>query len=300
MTEQTSDKGRRSELLARLRRATEYCSYIHPSELDGLERDLTPRPSLAASEVIPAYEGRTIGAGKRARLIALLDEWIKEADAASPEERAAEQANFEAVMESIGRRSPLPPPTPAINAANPERRSSLEHSEVKPDGSSESVVEEGSRIHGSALCNELRAGGAECGTRDAGSRADGEGENESRDVAQAGGGTLVPSSPTPASGETPPIGATAEKRAEFWKRAFAACSESKVKLERELRKREMEMPDYKQCCDLREKAERDLAAAQSATAASEQLVAEYRRGYQDGLDDRAKIASTDDTSKAKP
>src|SRR3990167_11056382 len=81
------------------------------------ERLASSRPSLAASEVIPAYEGRTIGAGKRARLIALLDEWIKEADAASPEERAAEQANFEAIMESIGRRSPLSPPTPASGSS---------------------------------------------------------------------------------------------------------------------------------------------------------------------------------------
>ena len=74
----------------------------------------------------------------------------------------------------------------------------------------------------------------------------------------------------PASGETPPIGPTAERRAAFWKRAFAACSESKAELERELRKLQMEMPDYKQCCELREKAERELAEAQSATPASEE------------------------------
>src|SRR3990167_5064272 len=41
-------------------------------------------------------------------------------------------------------------------------------------------------------------------------------------------------------------------------------------LERELRKLEMAMPDYKQCCELREKAERELAEAQSATPASEE------------------------------
>ena len=38
--------------------------------------------------------------------------------------------------------------------------------------------------------------------------------------------------------------------------------------ERELRKLQMEMPDYKQCCELREKAERELAEAQSATVPS--------------------------------
>ena len=30
----------RTDLLKRLRSATEYCSFIHPSELDGLEREL--------------------------------------------------------------------------------------------------------------------------------------------------------------------------------------------------------------------------------------------------------------------
>ena len=80
----------------------------------------------------------------------------------------------------------------------------------------------------------------------------------------------------PASGETPPIGPTAERRAAFWKRAFAACSESKAELERELRKLQMEMPDYKQCCDLREKAERELAEANRLVAFWQKSSAEWK------------------------
>ena len=80
----------------------------------------------------------------------------------------------------------------------------------------------------------------------------------------------------PASGETPPIGPTAERRAAFWKRAFAACSESKAELERELRKLQMEMPDYKQCCELREKAERELERLRTGWIAADKIFLEYR------------------------
>ncbi len=63
--------------------------------------------------------------------------------------------------------------------ANPERRSSLEHSEVKPDGNAErrsgAVDREGSGGNGSAPRDELRAGGAERGARAASGGSDEEG-----------------------------------------------------------------------------------------------------------------------------
>ena len=103
--------------------------------------------------------------------------------------------------------------------------------------------------------------------------------------------------PTPASGETPRTDALlherrmAERQSDVWdvedveaflkharqlERELHEAGDGDTwraayhRTERELRKLEMAMPDYKQCCELREKAERELAEAQSATPASEE------------------------------
>ena len=73
--------------------------------------------------------------------------------------------------------------------------------------------------------------------------------------------------PTPASGETP--------RTDALRKALGSDPIADViwdharQLERELRNLQMAMPDYNQCCELREKAERELAAARSATDAQD-------------------------------
>ena len=95
--------------------------------------------------------------------------------------------------------------------------------------------------------------------------------------------------PTPANGETPRTDAIVNAFPQDWNGTYAASvvslarqlerelheagdgdtwREACHRTERELRKLQMEMPDYKQCCELREKAERELAEAQSATVPS--------------------------------
>ena len=105
--------------------------------------------------------------------------------------------------------------------------------------------------------------------------------------------------PTPASGETPRTAKAAVLRwDEVDQSGFYIPLGDARQLERELRKLEMEMPDYKQCCDLREKAERELAEAQSATPAHLTAVEFGYRCAEKGMNLQAALsASTDESSK---
>jgi hypothetical protein len=84
----------------------------------------------------------------------------------------------------------FPSETANMNPANPERRSSLEHSEVKPDGNegrSGEVDREGGGSTATARGYAVGAGRPECGSRPSGGEANGEG------LTTAGGAVSAPS-----------------------------------------------------------------------------------------------------------
>ena len=115
---------------------------------------------------------------------------------------------------------------------------------------------------------------------------------------------------SPASGETPRT--EAQELADAWCNctdtghevdrptwhAMVVLARGFVQLERDFHKLQMEMPDYKQCCELREKAERELAEAQSATPAHLTAVEFGYRCAEKGMNLQAALsASTDESSK---